>query len=156
MTNLLSALLILAATPLVYAQTRPDFSGHWSMDGKRSQSAVQNEPVGALDVVIRQTATEMEMVISNDGKTGTVTYRLDGSPSPIPNGTATSHWEGDALVTETVRTIQGQTVTTKETRRLDTGRDEMLVDRILIVQHGYTLAGTKNYGAGSDVFVRAR
>jgi hypothetical protein len=97
---------------------------------------------------------EMQMTISRDGKTAMVTYRLDGSPSTIPNGTATSHWDGGALVTETSRTIQGQSVTTKEARRLNSAGDEMTVETVLIVQHGYTLSGTKNYGAGKDVYVR--
>jgi len=55
-----------------------------------------------------------------------------------------------------IRTISGQTVTTRETRRLSAGGDEMIVESVLVVQHGYTLSGTKNYGAGTDVFVRAR
>ena len=37
---------------------------------------------------------------SCDGKSATVTYFFDGRPSAIPNGTATSHWDGNALVTD--------------------------------------------------------
>ena len=48
----------------------------------------------------------------------------------------------------------GQTVTTKETRQLSADGSEMLVETMLIVQHGYPLRGTPNYGAGKDVFVR--
>jgi hypothetical protein len=157
MKSTLFTILLLTSIPgSSYAQTRPDFSGHWSMDPSRSQSAVQNDPIGPTSVVITQTPSEMTMIVSRDGKTGTIIYRLDGSPSPIPSGTATSHWDGSALVTDTVRTIQGQTVTTKETRALNAAHDEMTVETVLVVQHGYTLSGARNYGAGKDVFVRAR
>ena len=152
-------LTIVAAMSLTIradAQTRPDFSGNWSMDRSRSQSAVQDEPIGPTTVVIAQTPTEMTMNVSRDGKSATVIYRFDGRPSAIPNGTATSRWDGNALVTETIRTIQGQSVTAKETRRLNAAGDEMTVDTVLVVQHGYTVAGAKNYGAATDIFVRTR
>jgi hypothetical protein len=83
-----------------------------------------------------------------------VTYKLDGSEIKIPGGTAKTHWDGSMLVTEAVRDVQGQTVTTKETRRLSADGKEMLVETMLVVQHGYSLRGTPNYGAGNDTFVR--
>ena len=45
-------------------------------------------------------------------------------------------------------------MTTKESRRLNGG--EMVVETVLVVQHGYTLKGTQNYGSGKDVFTRVR
>ena len=157
MKHLLLTMLVVALTAArPHGQTRPDFSGTWSMDLSRSQSAVQDEPIGPTTVIIRQTPGEMAMTVSRDSKTATLTYLLDGRPSAVPNGTATSHWDGNALVTETVRTIQGQSVTAKETRRLSPARDEMTVETVLVVQHGYTMAGAKNYGTATDVFVRAQ
>ena len=47
-------------------------------------------------------------------------------------------------------------MTTKEARRLGENGSEMLVETVLVVQHGYTLKGTQNYGAGKDVFTRVR
>jgi alkylated DNA repair dioxygenase AlkB len=32
---------------------------------------------------------------------------------------------------------------------------EMTVERVVIVQHGYTLRGTRNYATVKDVFARA-
>lgn len=139
-----------------HAQTRPDFSGTWSMDLSRSDSAVQTDPIGPTTVTIDQTATELRMTIARGDKSASVIYRLDGAPTTIPNGTATSHWNGTSLVTESVRTIQGQTVTMNEVRRLNADGNEMLVDSVLVVQHGYTLKGSQNYGAGKDVFTRVR
>jgi hypothetical protein len=151
-----AVLVLLLAPSAAHLQSRPDFSGRWTMDLTRSDSAIQTDPIGPTTVTIQQTALELRMTIARDGKTADVTYRLDGAPSAIPGGTATSHWDGASLVTETVRAIQGQTVTVNEVRRLNASGDEMLVDSVLVVQHGYTLKGTQNYGAGRDVFVRAR
>ena len=158
MANVRSALLIcfLALPAASHAQGRPDFSGTWSMDRSRSESAMQADPIGPTTVVITQIPGGLEIATSRDSKTATIVYKLDGSASPIPGGTATSHWEGATLVTETVRTIQGQTVTTKESRRLNASGAEMLVETVLVVQHGYTLKGTQNYAAGKDVFTRVR
>jgi len=161
MTNVRPALLVLSflslSVPIAsHAQGRPDFSGTWSMDRSRSESAMQADPIGPTTVVITQTPTALQIATTRDGRTAAITYRLDGSPSQIPGGTATSRWEGPTLVTETVRDIQGQTVTTKEARRLGENGSEMLVETVLVVQHGYTLKGTQNYGAGKDVFTRVR
>ena len=157
MANVRSALLVVSlAVPFtLFAQGRPDFSGTWSMDRSRSESAMQADPIGPTTLVITQTPGGLQIATTRDSRTATIVYKLDGSPGPIPGGSATSHWEGATLVTETVRDIQGQTVTTKESRRLnETG--EMLVETVLVVQHGYTLKGTQNYGAGKDVFTRVR
>ena len=149
-------LLVLEVPSVAGAQTRTNFSGTWSMDLSRSDSAIQAEPIGPTTVTIEQTPTELRMTIARDGKTALVTYRLDGAPTAIPGGTATSHWNGSSLVTETMRTINGQTVTMNEVRRLNAAGDEMQVESVLVVQHGYTLKGSQNYGAGKDVFTRAR
>jgi hypothetical protein len=139
-----------------HAQTRPDFSGTWTMDPSRSQSAVQNEPIGPVTVVIAQTPTEMTIETRRAPAPSTVTYRLDNRESKLPDGTATTHWDGTTLVTEMVRTIKGVTVTSRESRRLTADGSEMMVDTVLVVQHGYSLKGTQNFGAGKDIFTRVR
>src|SRR5262252_1235936 len=113
MTNVRPALLVvsfsflvLSSSHTIRAQGRPDFSGTWSMDRSRSESAMQTDPIGPTTVVITQTPGGLQIATTRDGKTATIVYKLDGSPSPIPGGTATSHWEGATLVTETVRDIQ--------------------------------------------------
>ncbi len=146
--------VVFAVSPPTRAQSRPDFSGTWSMDLSRSESAMQADPIGPTTLAIEQTATELKMTTTRDGKSTTMVYRLDGTPTQIPGGTATSRWNGSSLVTEAVRTIQGQTVTTNETRRLSPAGNELLVESILVVQHGYTIRGAQNYGAGRDVFTR--
>ncbi len=156
MVRLLTFALVLLSGSTALGQTRPNLSGTWVMDRERSESAVQSEPIGPLSLAIVQSADDLVLTVSSGDKVATLTYRFDGQPTAIPNGTATSHWEGDALVTDLFRNINGQTVTTRETRRLNAGGDELLVERVVVVQHGYTLRGSQNYAAVKDVFVKAK
>jgi hypothetical protein len=58
-------------------------------------------------------------------------------------------------VTETVRLASDApegTFRTKEVRTLDRSGTEMTVETILVVEHGYTLKGTKNHETGRDVY----
>jgi len=152
MPSVLVAALALPST--LHAQGKPDFSGTWKMDPSRSESAVQNDPIGPVTLVISQTHTDVRIETTRAQKTSVVTYKLDGSEIKIPGGTAKTHWDGPTLVTEAVRDVQGQTVTTKETRRLNPDGNEMLVETMLVVQHGYSLRGTPNYGTGKDVYTK--
>jgi hypothetical protein len=146
----------LAAAAAARARSKPDFSGTWKMDPTRSASAVQNEPIGPVTVVIVQSPTEFTITTMHGQQTVTNTIKLDGTDSKVTGGTAKARWDNDTLVVESIREIQGASVTTKESRSLDARGNEMHVDSVLEVQHGYTLKGTKNYGAGTDVYVRVR
>jgi hypothetical protein len=137
-----------------YAQG-PDFSGTWKMDPARSESAAQNDPIGPVTVVIAQSRDELRVETKRTEGSSVVTYKLDGSEVKIPGGTAKTHWDGARLVTEIEMYVQGQAVTTKETRSLTSGGNEMIVNITLVVQHGYS-ASTTNYGSGKDIYVRAR
>ena len=63
-------------------------------------------------------------------------------------------WEGDRLVTETVQTVSGQTVTMREDIVLAPDGGELFVERVVEVQHGYAVRGAKNNSTVRDVFVR--
>src|SRR5207244_13494319 len=57
------------------------------------------------------------------------------------------YWDGQGLVTETVSTVQNApqgTMRTKQVRRLDPSGDEMTVQALLVVEHGYTLEDRKS------------
>jgi hypothetical protein len=152
-----AALVVVLLLPsALLAQGKPDFSGTWAMDASRSESAVQNEPIGPVTLVITQTAQELKIETTRGERTTTSILKLDGSENRIASGTAKTHWDGTTLVTETVRDIQGKTVTTKESRRLNPAGTEILVETVLVVQHGYSLKGTPNYGAGKDVYTRVK
>ena len=155
--RVLAVLVVALAVPvLARAQGKPDFSGTWTMDPSRSQAAVQNEPSGPITIVISQSPTELKVETTRADKTSVVVYKLDGSENKIPTGTAKTHWDGTTLVIESVRDVNGATVTTKEARTLASGGNEMVVETTLVVQHGYSLKGTPNYGAGKDIYTRVR
>jgi hypothetical protein len=134
-------LALIAAVVLPFparAQTKPDFSGTWTMDAAKSDPAPQGRGGGGGGgtVTIKQTPTEL--AITSEGRQGpqTLTYKLDGSPSTntmMGRGgpsevKSTAKWEGATLVIESTRSIQGATVTQKEVRRLDSGGKEMVVE----------------------------
>jgi len=152
---LAAALFTTLFSPIPAGAQGPDFSGTWKMDPTRSESAAQKDPIGPVTIVIAQSRNELKIETTRMDGSSVVTYRLDGSEVQIPGGTAKTHWDGARLVTEIERSVQGQAVTTKETRTLTAGGNEMLVEMTLVVQHGYS-ASTTNYGSGKDVYVRAR
>ena len=57
------------------------------------------------------------------------------------------------LTVERGGTINGQTVSSRQMLTLSPDRSELTVERLVIVQHGYTLKGTPNYASVKDVFV---
>ena len=140
--------------------TRPDFSGTWEMDATRSDSANSSAGSGHVTLVIKQTADEISIETRQGGQNETLVYKLDGTETEKPaqdNGPFQwkASWDGSKLSTETHRNINRSTVTIKEVRSLEGKGKEMLVDRTLMVQHGYTMRGAKNYSSGKDVFVRS-
>jgi hypothetical protein len=148
---------LLGSAAGVRAQDRPDFSGTWRLDPSRSESAMQGgEPIGPVTVHITQTANDIRIETVTPRTRAVETFNLIGRDSQLANGAGRARWFGELLVVDTVRDVRGVSVTTEQTRRVTADGTEMHVDNILQVQHGYTLAKTKNYGAGKDVYVRIR
>ena len=160
MTRCLSTfvtLLVLTAPSI--AQTPTDFSGTWTLDETRSVSPTHEGYVGPVTWVIKQSPKAMIVDITRGGKQFTLTYRLlDKQPavSAAAEGIPSyrGYWEGNRLITETAQNIQGQTVTTREVVSLVNGGREMLIDRVVEVEHGYTLRRGQNYSTGKDYFTR--
>ena len=156
-TALLTATLFLPST--TRAQTTSDFSGTWTMDPARSESAHQGDVFKPSTVVITQTATELRVETMRGERHESVVYPLVRAARPVPGpaaaGQPAAYWEGDKLVTETQRPVNGMTVTVKEARALGPTGREMTVETIVIVQHGYSMPGAKNYGTSKDVFTKA-
>ena len=80
--------------------------------------------------------------------------RRDGSASP--SVTPRAYWDGAKLVTEGAINIQGQTVSTRETLSMNAAGTEMTIERLVVVQHGYSFRGAQNYGTAKDVYRRSR
>jgi hypothetical protein len=143
----------LAFALVARAQRLPDFSGTWAMDPARSTSAGENEPVRSQILTI--TATDRALSIERKwpeqgDRTELVTYKRGtaNASSGIEN---IWYWEGQRLVAEATHNVSGQTVRTKEVYSIDPSGD-LSVQRLLVVEHGYTLKGGKNYGSGTDVY----
>ena len=149
--------------PLVlFGQSAPDFSGTWTMDVARSQTPHQGEPFKPVTFVITQSPSQVRIETTRGTEKENVLYPLtksrasvSASPSPSTPGHPEAYWDGDKLVTETQRPVSGYTVTVKEVRSLGPKPGDMTVETIVIVQHGYSMPGAKNYGASTDVFTKS-
>lgn len=137
------------------AQTRPDFSGVWHLDTARSDASAYSESPGPVSVTITQTPNEIQIATTTSRGTTTTTYAFAVSATSPGQGKPVARWQGEALLTEAIREIRGQSVTVQQTRRLTSDSREMIVESIVNVQHGYSALGAKTYGAARDVFVRA-
>lgn len=142
------------------ASSPPDMSGTWRMVADRSGSPGQTPPVTDMTMTIQQTATEVrvEWMTGTDKPMVTV-YAIGPAPKqpaePLGADAKIAYWDGQRLVLERGGAISGQTVSMKQSLTLDPKASELILERLVIVQHGYTLKGTKNYATVKDVFTRA-
>jgi hypothetical protein len=132
-----TVVLALAITALASAQTKPDFSGTWTLDPARSETAGgpggggrgPGGPAGPMTV--KQTATELSREMSRGGQTMTMSYKLDGTESTNTMGPmtakSTASWSGEKLVIKTVRETQNGTMETSETWSLAAGGKELTI-----------------------------
>jgi hypothetical protein len=155
MLSLMVASLAMSLTMLQSpTASRPDFSGSWTMERSRSQSAE------SATIEIKQSAGEIIIVTNSGGQTSTRTYPVETSPhsasETITAGHTHASWDGTKLVTEAVTEIQGQTVSYRQMRFLNASGTEMTVETITVVQHGYAIKDGKNYSITKDVYVRAK
>lgn len=133
------ALAFLAAVVLPFtarAQAKTDFSGAWTLDASKSDPG-RGGAAAAATVVIKQTPADITIETKRGENTQVAVYKLDGSPSTntmmgrggqAAEVVSKAHWDGANLVIETTREVQGQPVTSKETRSLDAGGKEMKVE----------------------------
>ncbi len=158
-------LAVLIAGSLLSQQAGVNLSGTWSMDVNRSESAHQDVAIGPVTMIITQTDADLTIeTLRQETKSSvpvreTLAYKLDGSESktsadPEHSVMTKAHWDGAALVTETTRNVRDSTVTTLHAHRLGAGGREMVVEKTLMVQHGYQFPGARTTGRGTDIFVK--
>ena len=155
--SLASALMLQAAAPP--SSPRSAFAGTWRLDASRSESAASNDSVEPVIVEISQTDRDLTIVTTQGERHNRLVHGFVASPAApysIDGSAGRAYWDGLALVTEGTRLVQGQTVATRETRRLNADQSEMTVEVVVIVQHGYGGRGARNYGVGKDVYTRVR
>jgi hypothetical protein len=134
---------IFAVAAVAFAQTKPDFSGSWTLDADASQTAAPpagGAPAGAPGgggggggrggggpMTVKQTATELTVERAGRGGGAPVAtvYKLDGTPSTVTMGqgqaTVSAKWDGSKLVINTKRDMNGTAVETVETWSLAGG-----------------------------------
>ena len=127
------------------AQSKPDFSGTWTLDTTRSDA-----PLGRGGRGGRGGGTGPATIVQDAGSLKitrgeqTLTYKLDGSESTnqvMGRGGAQevkskARWDGAKLVIETTRDFQGMSITTKETRSLSSDGKEMTVETAATTPQG--------------------
>ena len=157
MTSLLPAVVTAVAITfaVVESQQHPDFTGTWTMDRERSESMHQADEFEPPTLVITQSAADLTIETRRRLSTGRTVYTIGDAGAPVgavPPAGPRAFWDGAALVTEAARTVPGQTVSVRESRTLDATGTEMTVQTLLIVQHGYSFRGARNYGAAKDLY----
>ena len=151
--------LVFVAATLLQSPPRADFSGSWKMVAARSESPNQTPPVTEMTFVIEQGPDQLRLAItSGEAKPVSVVYPIVAPPKapaePLSADERRAYWDGNRLVVERGGTISGQTVSSRQALSLNPDGTEMTVERLVIVQHGYTLRGARNYAAVKDVFIR--
>ena len=158
MTRLLLAIgIVLTLGASASLQTRPDFSGTWQLDEERSISPTYAGFVGPVVWVVTQTPDTMTVEIHRRERAYTIAFALADKPFTTPAPKTPSYrgyWDGESLRTESTQEIEGQTVITREVRSLRNDGREMIVERIVQVQHGYNVRGARSFGSGTDTFVK--
>jgi len=153
-------LLLLTSLVLQSPASAVDFSGTWKMIPEKSGSPQQSQPITEMTFVIEQTGDTIKLdMTSGHDKPVSASYPLGPAPrvpeDALPSGEQRAFWQGNKLIVERGITISGQTVSSKQVLTLSPDRSELTVERLVIVQHGYTLKGTPNYATVTDVFRRA-
>lgn len=141
------------------ALAQPDMTGTWKMVAERSGSPGQTPAVTDTTLTIQQTAADVRVEwLSGADKPIVTTYVVGPAPrqpaEPLGADAKIAYWDGQRLVLERGGAISGQTVSMKQSLTIDPESRELIVERLVIVQHGYTLRGTKNYATVKDVFTR--
>jgi hypothetical protein len=161
MGYLISGLILsVALAGTAATQPRPDFSGTWAIDASRSVSPAHDDNGALLTMRVAQTDQQLSIDLIRGPKLTSLRYTWSGEklkPATTAEASANrAYWDGDRLVTETIQSINGQTLTTKETRQLVNGGREMIIDRVVEVEHGYTMRGAQNSAVGRDVFTKTK
>jgi hypothetical protein len=150
----LAVVVALSVAVSAYAQDKPNFSGQWRLDLSRSDASAHADAPGPVTVVITQSDTHLQIVTTTSRGTTRVSYAFRSVDAPAREGTPMAQWRGDTLLTDVIRDVSGQSVTVQQTRSLRADGNEMVVESVVNVQHGYSTVGAKTYGASTDVFVR--
>jgi hypothetical protein len=147
----------LAANSSISEQARPNFTGNWSMDEARSVSATQEAFVGPVVFEVTHTDRLLTVNLKRGPKAYTLSFPIverppSGPPDTVP--TARAYWLQSRLITELAQNISGQTLITREEWNMLADGRELVVERMVRVEHGYTVRGARSYNTARDTFVK--
>lgn len=150
---LLAAAILQAAASQAALGPRADFSGVWTLDPARSETLTAGGQIERR-VVVTHSGASFRVAPAAAGET-VVTFPIVEAAARAGSPGA-AYWDGPALVTERQGTINGKSVTIKQSRRLTPGGAEMEVDTTVAIQHGYAEGEPLPQSKAHDVYVRAR
>jgi hypothetical protein len=133
------AILVSAAAVVLFAaglsaQGKPNFSGKWAVDAEKTAAANPAPPAGgggggggragggrgggqAGPITLTVDATSLTRATEGQNGPQSTTYKLDGTAQTVTMGQTeakvTAKWDGNTIVIETTRDMQGTAVTTK-------------------------------------------
>jgi hypothetical protein len=158
-----AAVLFLLANGAAQAQQKPDFTGTWTMDMSRSESAAQGTDVSPrtpVKLIVRQSPADFNVETDRDGTLERLRFVFGQSELPSATGTsgrrdaavepAGVEWRGGDLVTTTVYRVNGMPVKQVRTHRLAPNGREMIVETRVEMQHGYE-SDRPDYKSGTVV-----
>jgi hypothetical protein len=163
-----AAVLILLVNGAAQAQQKPDFTGTWTMDMSRSESAAQGTDVSPrtpVKLILRQSPAAVTVETDRDGSRERLQFVF--GQSELPTGTsgrkdadvepAGVEWRGGDLVTTTVYRVNRMPVKQVRTLRLAQNGREMIVETRVEMQHGYE-SDHPDYKSGTmvtDVYTKS-
>jgi hypothetical protein len=160
-----AAVLVLLVNGAVHAQQKPDFTGTWTMDMSRSESAAQGTDVSPrtpMKLVVRQSPADFNIETDRDGSRERLRFVFGQSPVGTTGQKAAAvepagvEWRGSDLITTTVYRVNNMPVKQIRTHRLAPNGHEMIVETRVEMQHGYE-SDHPEYKSGSvvtDVYTR--
>jgi len=164
-----AAVLFLLVNGPAHAQQKPDFTGTWTMDMSRSESAAQGtdvSPLTPVTLIVRQSPADFNVETDRDGSRERLRFVFGQSSPGSPVGTAGRNaaaiepagveWRGGDLITTTVYRVNGMPVKQVRTHRLAANGREMIVETRVEMQHSYE-SDHPDYKSGTmvtDVYTR--
>ena len=165
MARILLTLFLITAGFSVAAQQRPDLTGTWTMDEARSGSPTHESFARPVVWTVQHSGDVLVIDRRRGDKVTPFSYRMSDKPAAATSASAINspkdvpanraYWDGNRLILETFTNINEKSVTTREALTPSADGHEFTVERVVEVEHGYTLKGAQNFSMVKDVFRRA-
>ncbi len=135
------SLCALSAITLLSAQAAANFTGEWKLNlAKSDYGPIQQFAPEFMIRTIKHNDPALEISTHQKGAQGEVTtelkYTTDGKPAENKGSKGTAKWDGDKLVVDSVRDLQGTDITTHDVWSLSPDGKTMTVNSHLTAPQG--------------------